>query len=144
MEEEHFEIIFQAKCKYSIYVSTGVHGSEYGCLQSCDFLPYLSRVLESEWCLLVLRRAARCPLMGTVLIRSKCTLLLLPPSRAGPGGGGKDEKKGEGRRKDNKRKSEGKSAAAQRCGHHAERAKQTVGLRFPLRFRSLGKLLPVR
>lgn len=42
-----------------------------------DFLPYLSRVLEREWCLLVLRRAARCPLMGTVLIRSKCTLLLL-------------------------------------------------------------------
>lgn len=66
---------------------------------------YLSRVLESEWCLLVPRRAARCPLTGTVLIRSKCTLLLLPPpGRAAPEGGEKEQREGEGEReKENNR-----------------------------------------
>lgn len=78
------------------------------CSHVRGFLPYLSRVLESEWCLLVLRRAARCPLMGTVLIRSKCTLLLLWPGRAGPEGGEKEQEKGEGKRKDNNRQWEGK------------------------------------
>lgn len=59
-------------------------------------LSYLSSVLESEWCLLVLRRAARWPLMGTVLIRSKCTRLLLRPGgvrrAAGVRGGQWEEK----------------------------------------------------
>lgn len=62
-------------------------------------LSYLSSVLESEWCLLVLRRAARCPLMGTVLIRSKCTLLLLRPGTqseaVGVAGGQWEEKRKE-------------------------------------------------
>lgn len=47
---------------------------------------YLRRVLERDWCLLKLWRPARWPLMGTVLILSKCTLLLLwagPRGRAG-------------------------------------------------------------
>ncbi len=38
---------------------------------------YLSRVLERDWCRLKPRRPAQWPLMGTVLILSKCTLLLL-------------------------------------------------------------------
>lgn len=71
--------------------------------------PYLRRVLDREWCFLVLRRAARCPLMGTVLIRSKCTLLLLKwPGRAGPGGGEKGTKR---RRRRRENRSEKKGAA---------------------------------
>lgn len=38
---------------------------------------YLSRVLERDWCRLKPCRPARWPLIGTVLILSKCTLLLL-------------------------------------------------------------------
>lgn len=47
---------------------------------SCGPL-YLSKVLERDWCLLKPCRPARWPLMGTVLILSKCTRLLLWTSR---------------------------------------------------------------
>lgn len=68
---------------------------------SCGPL-YLSKVLERDWCLLKPCRPARWPLMGTVLILSKCTRLLLWTSRE------REErksraKKGSRREKDKKR-----------------------------------------
>lgn len=69
---------------------------------SCGPL-YLSRVLERDWCLLNPRRPARWPLMGTVLILSKCTLLLLWTSREREDRKSRT-KKGRGREKDKKKR----------------------------------------
>lgn len=105
-------------------------------------LPYLSRVLESEWCFLVLRRAARCPLMGTVLIRSKCTLLLLRPGRAAPERWHREEEQRKRRRK--KRKETTTGSEKEKCGWTVlwpscrDSRASLLGL---MRFATLGKVI---
>lgn len=72
---------------------------------SCTPL-YLSRVLERDWCRLKLCRPARWPLMGTVLILSKCTLLLLWTAR---GDGGQEERKNRTRKRSRREKDKKKT-----------------------------------
>lgn len=84
--------------------------------------------------------------MGTVLIRSKCTLLLLPPGRAVPEGGEKDKKERRRKRQQEEVRREKCSCTVlwPSCRESKADGYVKIYLFFPLRFRSLGKLLPVR